>query len=128
MIHSVPAVSPYLVQITETSRFSGAPGEMDLNYINALLDDMLASFPIDPQRLYLIGFSNGGMFVSDILLDGRLNARFAAACNYMGGIGVEQVRSLFDQRAFNQVLLCWFQLEDFGLKLDDVIEETRRLS
>lgn len=38
---------------------------------------------IDTDRIYGVGLSNGGMFLTTLLLDPRF--RFAAGCVYMGG-------------------------------------------
>lgn len=34
----------------------------DLSFVDLLLDELLASYPVDPSRVYATGFSNGGMF------------------------------------------------------------------
>jgi len=37
-------------------------GEIDdVSFILAMIDELEATYPIDPQRIYLAGFSNGGM-------------------------------------------------------------------
>lgn len=38
---------------------------------------------IDPKRIYAIGLSNGGLFLSTLMAD--RGVPLAAACNYMGG-------------------------------------------
>ncbi|ELR22620.1 uncharacterized protein ACA1_323830 [Acanthamoeba castellanii str. Neff] len=42
-----------------------------------------AGHVIDTNRIYAIGLSNGGMFLTTLLLDPRF--RFSASCVYMGG-------------------------------------------
>jgi poly(3-hydroxybutyrate) depolymerase len=37
-------------------------GDRDINYIKALIDKMVEKYKIDPNRVYLSGFSMGGMF------------------------------------------------------------------
>ncbi len=56
---------------------------MPLSAVVELLDTLLASHPIDPQRLYLIGLSMGGFGVWDLL--SRWPERFAAAVPICGG-------------------------------------------
>jgi polyhydroxybutyrate depolymerase len=34
----------------------------DLSFVDLLLDKLIASYPVDPSRVYATGFSNGGMF------------------------------------------------------------------
>jgi polyhydroxybutyrate depolymerase len=34
----------------------------DLSFVDLLLDELLASYPVDPSRVYATGFSNGAMF------------------------------------------------------------------
>jgi predicted peptidase len=54
-----------------------------LSAVVELIDALLASFPIDPQRLYLIGLSMGGFGVWELL--SRWPERFAAAVPICGG-------------------------------------------
>lgn len=62
-----------------------APGEEDIFYVNSTLDFVLERYPVDRNRVYACGHSNGGLFISDIVLHIE---RFAAACNHMGGIEI----------------------------------------
>ena len=50
-----------------------------------MISDILyeAGHVIDTDRIYGVGLSNGGMFLTTLLLDPRF--RFAAGCVYMGG-------------------------------------------
>jgi len=54
----------------------------DIGYINALLDYLLATESINPQRVYSCGFSNGGIF--SYALAGQLSNRFAAVASVAG--------------------------------------------
>jgi polyhydroxybutyrate depolymerase len=50
----------------------GAPardGVNDLAFIRALIDDLVKTYPIDPRRIYLAGFSNGGMLSYQLACD-----------------------------------------------------------
>lgn len=38
--------------------------EEDTALIHAIIDDITATYPVDPKRIYLAGFSNGGGFVT----------------------------------------------------------------
>lgn len=73
----------------------------DKLYLTAMLEDMdsreSVSKYVDCSRLYVIGFSNGGLFTSDLMLNyWNQNLRdntishpkypVAAVCNYMGGV------------------------------------------
>jgi polyhydroxybutyrate depolymerase len=48
----------------------------DVGFINALLDQLLADYPIDPKRIYMTGMSNGGMMSHRLGIE--LAHRFAA--------------------------------------------------
>lgn len=37
-------------------------GDRDINFMKALIDEMVSKYKIDPNRVYLSGFSMGGMF------------------------------------------------------------------
>ena len=37
-------------------------GDRDINYVKALINEMITKYDIDPNRVYLSGFSMGGMF------------------------------------------------------------------
>lgn len=54
-------------------------------YARDVISDILyeAGHVIDTDRIYGVGLSNGGMFLTTLLLDPRF--RFAAGCVYMGG-------------------------------------------
>lgn len=60
-----------------------AKPSMPLSAVVELLDTFLVSYPIDPQRQYLIGLSMGGFGVWDLL--SRWPERFAAAVPICGG-------------------------------------------
>jgi polyhydroxybutyrate depolymerase len=50
----------------------GAPardGVNDVAFIRALIDDLESTYPIDPDRVYLAGFSNGGMLSYQLACD-----------------------------------------------------------
>lgn len=48
----------------------------DIKFLNAVLDDALAKYPIDPKRLYMAGYSNGGQMAQRFacLQPGRIAA------------------------------------------------------
>lgn len=48
----------------------------DLNFMNELIDTMIINYNADPERIYLVGFSNGGGFT--IYLAKKLEDRLAA--------------------------------------------------
>lgn len=55
-------------------------GVDDVGFIGALVDQLSERFPIDPQRVFLVGYSNGGMLAYRIALD--LSHRFAGLAVY----------------------------------------------
>lgn len=48
----------------------------DVEFINALLDKLIADYPVDPRRIYATGLSNGGMMTHRLGIE--LSNRFAA--------------------------------------------------
>lgn len=48
----------------------------DVKFLNAVLDDALAKYPIDPKRIYMAGYSNGGQMAQHFacLQPGRVAA------------------------------------------------------
>lgn len=71
------------------------PGPKDLLYVNDVLNDIdrylkhqKYTFCIDKEKQFVIGFSNGGLFTSDVII--HHSNTFTACCNYMGGLSKEQ--------------------------------------
>lgn len=60
----------------------------DLTFVDLLLDKLLASFPIDPSRVYATGFSNGGMFTYMLAIERP--ERFAAVAVVSGAMYTTQ--------------------------------------
>jgi polyhydroxybutyrate depolymerase len=54
----------------------------DVAYLDALLDDALARYPIDPSRVYVAGFSNGGFMAHRYACE--RSERIAAAVSFSG--------------------------------------------
>jgi polyhydroxybutyrate depolymerase len=48
----------------------------DVGFISALLDKLIAEYPVDPERIYATGISNGGMMAHRLGIE--LSNRFAA--------------------------------------------------
>jgi polyhydroxybutyrate depolymerase len=59
----------------------------DVGYARRLLDDLIAKFPVDPQRVYATGFSNGAMLCYRLACE--LPNRFAAIAPVSGDMGVD---------------------------------------
>eukprot|EP01124_Arcella_intermedia_P028751 TRINITY_DN5921_c0_g1_i4.p2 TRINITY_DN5921_c0_g1~~TRINITY_DN5921_c0_g1_i4.p2 ORF type:complete len:288 (+),score=78.07 TRINITY_DN5921_c0_g1_i4:48-911(+) len=60
-------------------------GDRDLNYIDEVIKFTLSKYPIiNPNKLYALGFSVGGLFISSLAI--YRPRHFAALCNYMGGL------------------------------------------
>ena len=59
----------------------------DIGFIGAVIDDVSRLFPIDPDRIYAVGISNGAMMTA--ALAGALAHRIAAFGQVAGTIAVE---------------------------------------
>lgn len=57
----------------------------DIGFLDYMLDDIARRLPIDPQRVFLVGHSNGGMLAYEYA--SRKSARIAALCVVSGTIG-----------------------------------------
>ena len=44
-------------------------GADDIGFVHALLDELIATYPVDPSRIYLTGFSNGGMLAYKLAVE-----------------------------------------------------------
>lgn len=69
----------------------GAPvtaGIDDVGYITALLADIEASHPVDPDRIYIAGFSNGGMLANRLACE--LDGVFAGIAVVAGALNVAE--------------------------------------
>jgi len=77
------------------------PGGKDVEYTDRVLDFVISDYPVDTSRIYAIGHSNGGMFISELVVS--LGHRFAAAVNHMGGIALlpaevdEETKKIWDE-------------------------------
>jgi predicted esterase len=78
------------------------PGTQDQLYIIDMLNDVDKYLKnnnhpcrIDEQKRYAAGFSNGGLFMSDVIIEHC--DKFAAVCNYMGGLAEEQKDELMQK-------------------------------
>ena len=75
----------------------GEEGDRDLHLYDAMAADLRASLPVDPDRLYLVGFSNGSAFTS--LLFNQRGDQVAATANLSAQPGLllftDPVRSMF---------------------------------
>ena len=58
----------------------------DVGFISAMLDEVIAQHPVDESRIYLAGFSNGGMLT--YRLSCELGERFAAIAVVAGALNV----------------------------------------
>src|ERR1700722_11882219 len=62
----------------------------DVAFINALLDDLRRIYPVDPQRIYATGMSNGAIMA--YRLAAELSDRLAAIAPVSGSVGTEVSR------------------------------------
>ena len=61
-------------------------GNRDINFVLALIDEMVEKYDIDPCRVYLSGFSMGGMFTYHAM--NKIADRIAAFAPISGGRNV----------------------------------------
>lgn len=66
-------------------RYLWQPGDPDMIYLDSLIEMVFLEYgkDIDMKKVYACGFSNGGLFISDIIV--KFPEIFASCCNYMGG-------------------------------------------
>jgi polyhydroxybutyrate depolymerase len=64
-----------------------APGGAidDVGFMAALLDTLIARYPVDRTRIYVVGYSNGGVLAHRLASD--LSKRIAATAVFAGAIG-----------------------------------------
>lgn len=62
----------------------------DVGFINALIDKLIESHPIDPKRIYATGMSNGGMMTHRLGIE--LSSRFAAIAPVVGTLFGDELR------------------------------------
>lgn len=75
----------------------------DLAFIQALLDRLQADYPIDPDRVFVTGISNGGIFSQ--FLAARLADRNRAAAPVVGGIPVPIADSFAPARPVSMLII-----------------------
>lgn len=76
-VDTVPAACP--PECGQCDRCDWVSCHDDLGFIDAMIDAMLAEFPVDPDRIYTLGVSNGGMMA--LSLGCNLSERFAAVAS-----------------------------------------------
>jgi polyhydroxybutyrate depolymerase len=87
VVHPRGAVSPGL-PVLESGRgwelvdFLDTPDRDDIAFARALIDDLIANWCADQDRIYSIGMSNGGLFTSSLVCG--LSDRLAAAASIAG--------------------------------------------
>ena len=65
---------------------TSARQRQDIDFIEALIDDVSARHPVDPKRVYATGYSLGSMFTYELAC--HLNSRFAAIASFAGTMPV----------------------------------------
>jgi len=58
----------------------------DINFVEAIIDDIGSRYPVDASRVYAVGYSLGGMFVYELAC--QLSHRFAAIASHAGTMPV----------------------------------------
>ncbi len=92
---------------TEFHMYWWQPGTQDMTYITEMLENIdvhlkqtKSPVRVDETKRYAVGFSNGGLLMSDVIIDH--STKFTAICNYMGGLDFEQ-RELLRKRDMKNV-------------------------
>jgi polyhydroxybutyrate depolymerase len=75
----------------------------DIAFVQRLVDELLASHPLDPERIYAVGASNGGMFV--LRLACELPSRFAAVGAVIASMPTELIHRVRPGPAVPVVLI-----------------------
>lgn len=60
----------------------------DIAFIDAMIDDLIARFPVDRRRIYATGFSNGASMTFRVGVD--LSSRIAAIAPFAGTLWIKQ--------------------------------------
>lgn len=72
--------------------FGYCPGEVprdDEKFFSVIIDEITAKFSVDPKRIYLVGFSNGGSMASKCMV--TMSDKFAAICSNAGSLKSDTV-------------------------------------
>ena len=56
----------------------------DVHFISGLIDAVVSEYPVDPARVYAVGFSNGGMMVHRLAIE--IPEKLAAAASVAGSL------------------------------------------
>jgi polyhydroxybutyrate depolymerase len=67
--------------------YAGQQAPDDVSFLNAMLDDLLAKFAVDPKRIFVTGFSNGASM--SFRLGTELPERIAAIAPVAGALWLE---------------------------------------
>jgi len=78
--------------------------------MNEVLDIAVEKLNADPRRIYVTGFSLGGIFTSDVAV--HLGNRVAACCNWCGGIAAPKSWMNAEQRAIVKEMQPEFHLAE----------------
>lgn len=70
----------------------------DLAFFDALLADLKARYPIDPDRVYVLGMSNGGYFAH--LVGKERSKTVAAVASHSGTLGLQTLLGVNADRKF----------------------------
>jgi len=63
-----------------------AQSRQDIDFVEAVIDDVSAQHPVDPARVYAIGYSLGSMFTYELAC--HMSSRFAAIASFAGTMPV----------------------------------------
>ena len=68
----------------------------DIAFFRQLLNQLSSTYPIDPERVFITGFSNGGAFTSYLLL--QASDVVSAAASHAGGLDVDLSQETFKNK------------------------------
>lgn len=69
----------------------------DIGFVEAMIDQLLLSYAVDPNRIYATGFSNGGFLTFDLAC--KLSDRFAAVAPVSGIMTPTLIETCMPERA-----------------------------
>jgi len=75
-----------------TGSFGYCPGEVprdDEKFFSIIIDELITKYAVDPKRIYLVGFSNGGSMASKCMVS--MSDKFAAICSNAGSVKPDTV-------------------------------------
>lgn len=70
----------------------------DLAFFDALVAEISSKYEVDPNRIYVLGMSNGGYFAH--LVGKERSTKVAAVCSHSGPLGLQTILGINAERKF----------------------------